>query len=201
MIQLYDLHEVKWIGLSIFTIIFGLKIYLSPDDFVGISMTGAGLVLYALALVIHLSTISQPRVLWDADRGLVSFIRTWTVEVASARILSSVPIGIDLSHSGRKVLQSMYTRFSNSPGAVLVFFITRPVDNSSTRVGYLVRRRGLKLGSGLSQVNNLAKTIATDAMILERSMRAAYPHLPVSSASFQDIMTTTTGGLATHAIV
>jgi hypothetical protein len=201
MIQLYDLHEVKWIGLSLLAIIFGLKVYLSPDDLLGISLTGVGLAMYIVALLIHLSSMSQPQVLWDAGRGIVSIIRPWTVEVASARVLSSVPVGIDLSHSGRKVLQSMYTRFSDNPGAVLVFFINRPVDNCSTKVGYLVRRRGLKLRNGLGQVNNLAKTIATDVMILERSMRAAYPHLPISSASFQDIITTTAGGLETYATV
>jgi len=187
--------------LSIFSIVFGLKIYLSPDDLLGLSLTGAGLTLYTTALFIHLSSTSQPLVLWDADRGVVSIIRSWTVDVACARVLSSVPIGIDLSHSGRKVLQSMYTRFSNCPGGILVFFIIRPVDNNTTRVGYLVRRRGLKIWRSLNQVNNLSKTIVTDAMILERSMRAAYPHLPVESANFQDIITTGTGGLETHALL
>jgi len=201
MIQLNELHDLKWIGLSIFAAIFGLKIYLAPDDLLGIAMSGASLALYSLALFIHLSSTTQPRVLWDAERGIVSIIRHWTVEVSCARVLSSVPIGIDLSHSGRKVLQSMYTRFSNCPGGYLVFFITRPVDNGTTRVGYLVRRGGLKLWKGLSQVNSLSKTVATDIMILERAMRAAYPHLPVENASFQDIITTSTGGLETHAIV
>jgi hypothetical protein len=201
MIQYHDLHDLKWFGLSIFIAVFGLKFYLSPEDVLGIAMTGGGLVLYIISLVIHLSSTSQPQVLWDEGRGIVSIIRTWTVEVACARVLSSVPIGIDLSHSGRKVLQSMYTRFSNCPGGVLVFFINRPLNNNSTRVGYLVRRRELKLWNCLNQVNNLGKTIATDVMILERSMRASYPHLPVENAGFHDILATATGGLETHAIV
>ncbi len=201
MIRLYDIHDLKWIGLSIFATIFSLKIYLAPEDFLGVSMSGAGLGLYLIALFIHLSSTKEPRVLWDAERGIVSIIRQWTLEVSCARVLSSVPIGIDLSHSGRKVLQSMYTRFSNCPGGYLVFFIIRPVDNSTTRVGYLVKRKGLKLWRSQSQINNLSKTIATDLMILERAMRAAYPHLPVEKASFQDIITTGTGGLETHALV
>ncbi|MFW9956661.1 MAG: hypothetical protein ACFFCT_01205 [Candidatus Odinarchaeota archaeon] len=201
MIQLNELHDLKWFGLSIFVAIFGLKLYLVPDDILGIAISGAGLALYSLALFIHLSSKTQPRVLWDEERGIVSIIRQWTIEVTCARVLSSVPIGIDLSHSGRKVLQSMYTRFSNCPGGYLVFFIIRPVDNRTTRVGYLVRRSGLKLWKGLSQVNSLSNKVVTDIMILERAMRAAYPHLPVENASFQDIIATCTGGLETHAVI
>jgi hypothetical protein len=201
MIRLYEIQDLKWIGLSIFAAIFGLKIYLAPEDLLGVSMSGAGLILYSIALFIHLSATTEPQVLWDAERSIVSIIRRWTVEVSCARVLSSVPIGIDLSYSGRKVLQSMYTRFSNCPGGHVVFFIIRPVDNNTTRIGYLVRRRGLKFWRNLSQINNLSKTIVTDVMILERAMRAAYPHLPVENASFQDIITTATGGLETHALV
>lgn len=200
MMKLYDYHDLKWIGLSIFAAIFGLKVYLAPEDIVGISMSGIGLGLYSIALFIHLSSKRVPQVLWEAERGIVSIIRHWTVEVSCARVLSSVPIGIDLSHSGRKVLQSMYTRFSNCPGGYVVFFIIRPVDDRTTKVGYLVKRRGLKLWRSLNQITNLSKTIATDVMILERAMRAAYPHLPVENASFQDIITTGTGGLETHAL-
>ncbi len=199
--QLHAFHELKLIGLTILAVIFVLKVYLAPGDSVGIIMTGAGLAAYVAALVIHLSSSSIPRVLWDAKLGAVAIIRSWTVEVASAKILSSVPIGIDLSHSGRKVLQSMYTRFLDKPGGTLVFFITRPMGNQSTRVGYLVRRRRLRLWNSLGPVNNLGKMITADCMILERSMRAAYPHLPVVDASFADIITTAAGGLETHVVV
>ena len=201
MMQLHAFHELKLVGLTILTVIFVLKIYLAPGDLVGIITAGAGLAAYIAALVIHLSSSSSPRVLWDAKHGAVAIIRSWTVEVASAKILSSVPIGIDLSHSGRKVLQSMYTRFLDKPGGTLVFFITRPIGDQSTRVGYLVRRRGLRLWNSLGQVDNLAKIISADCMILERSMRAAYPHLPVVNASFADIITSTAGGLETHVAV
>jgi hypothetical protein len=201
MIRLHDLHDLKWIALSIFAIVFGLKVYLSPEDLPGVAWTGAGLSLYVIALIIHLSSTSQTRVLWDEGQGIASIIRAWTVEVACAKVLSSVPIGIDLSHSGRKVLQSMYTRFSNCPGGILVFFINRPLNNDATRVGYLVKRRELKLWNGLNQANSLRKTIAADVMILERSMRAAYPHLPVESATLHDVIAAETGGLETHALV
>jgi hypothetical protein len=164
-------------------------------------MAGTGLAAYVAALVIHLSSSSRPQVLWDAKRCAMVVIRSWTVEVASAKILSSVPIGIDLSHSGRKVLQSMYTRFLDKPGGTLVFFITRPMGNQSTRVGYLVRRRELRLRSSLGQVDDLAKTVTADCMILERSMRAAYPHLPVVDACFADIITSVAGGLETHVVI
>ena len=201
MMRVQAFHELKLIGLTILTVIFVLKIYLASGDLVGIAMAGAGLAAYVAALVIHLSSSSRPRVLWDAKHCAVAIIRSWTVEVASAKILSSVPIGIDLSHSGRKVLQSMYTRFLDKPGGTLVFFITRPMGNQSTRVGYLVRRRELRLRSSSGQVDNLAKMIAADCMILERSMRAAYPHLPVIDASFVDIITSAAGGLENHVVV
>lgn len=200
MIRLYDISELKWIGLSVFLAVFAIKVYLAPHDFEGIAFVGIGLAAYTIALAIQQSTVSTPLILWNEERSMLSIIRSWTLEVASARILSSVPIGIDLSHSGRKVLQSMYTRFSIVPGATLVFFITRPMADKSTRVGYLVRRKTLKLWNNRKQVDSLAKLLATDAMILESSMRAAYPHLPVVIADFIDILKTGTGGIETHVL-
>ncbi|MBE0525916.1 MAG: hypothetical protein IH631_03175, partial [Candidatus Thorarchaeota archaeon] len=177
-----------------------LKFYLSPTDLLGLVITGVATGVFGLSLVLLLTNSSQPEVYWDKDRNLVTILRSWTVEVCSARILSSVPIGIDLSHSGEKVLQAMHTRFKNKTGGTLVFFIIRPKGNESTKIGFLVRRRGLRLWNGISSVDRLVKQLVADSMILESSMRSAYPHLPVEIASFEEVLKTTAGGIVIHAI-
>ena len=198
--KLHDIPELKWMVLSVFITTLIIKIYLAPTDILGLGIAGAALVVIVISLVLTLTDKTHAKIYWDENRGLAAILRPWTVEVSSGRLLASVPIGIDLSHSGKKVLQSMYSRFSNEEGGSIVFFITRPIGNETTKVGYLVRRRGLRLGNGIKTVDSLAKKLVTDTMILERSMRAAYPHLPVEEASFDDILKATTGGIETHAI-
>jgi len=198
--RLHDMPELKWITLSIVVTTLILKIYLTPTDFLGLIIAGAAVSVFSISLIMLLTNLPEPEVFWDKERNLVAILRPWTVEVCTARLLSSVPIGIDLSHSGRKVLQSMYTRFLNKAGGTVVFFITRPRDNRSTKIGFLVRRRGLRLWNGMQTIDRLVKQLVADAMILESSMRSAYPHLPVEHASFDDIIKTTSGGIETHAV-
>ncbi|MHA1135884.1 MAG: hypothetical protein ACTSSE_05300 [Candidatus Thorarchaeota archaeon] len=198
--RLHDTPEVKWMALCVFAITLLLKFYLSPTDVLGLAITGAAVGVFGLSLVLLFTNQLQPEVYWDKDRNLVTILRVWTVEVCSARLLSSVPIGIDLSHSGKKVLQAMHTRFKNKTGGTLVFFIIRPKGNESTKIGFLVRRRGLRLWNGIQTANRLVKQLVADTLILESSMRSAYPHLPVQIASFEDIVKTTAGGIETHAI-
>ena len=186
--------------LSVFISVLMLQVFLNPTDILGLGISGAAAGVFGLCLVLLLTNMPKPDVFWDESRNLAAILRPWTVEVCSARLLSSVPIGIDLSYSGNKVLQSMYTRFSDKAGGTLVFFITRPIGNQSTKIGFLVRRRGLRLWNGVQRVDILAKKLAADTLILERSMRSAYPHLPVEPATFEDILKVTTGGLETHAI-
>ena len=198
--RLHDVPEAKWMALSIFLVNLMLRFYYAPTDLLGLAISGAATGIFVLSLILLLTNMPKPDVFWDKDRGIAAILRPWTVEVSSARLLSSVPIGIDLSHSAKKVLQSMYTRFSNEAGGALVFFITRPMGNQTTKIGILVRRRGLRLWNGLFVIDRLAKKLLADTLILERSMRAAYPHLPVETASFEDILKATSGGLETHAI-
>ena len=198
--RLHDMPELKWMALSVFMLTLLLKFYLSPTDILGLAITGAAAGIFGISLVLLFTNKSQPEVFWDKDRNLVTILRPWTVEVCSARLLSSVPIGIDLSHSGKKVLQAMHTRFKNKTGGTIVFFIIRPKVNESTKVGFLVRRRGLRLWNGIQGANRLVKQLVTDTLILESSMRSAYPHLPVEIADIEDILKTTTGGIETHAI-
>jgi hypothetical protein len=192
--------ELKWMALSVFIVTLLLKFYLSPTDMFGLAITGASVGIFSLSIVLLFTNAIKPEVFWDKDRNLVSILRAWTVEVCSARLLSSVPIGIDLSYSGKKVLQSMHTRFKNKTGGTLVFFIIRPKGNASTKIGFLVRRRGLRLWNGFQMVDRLSKQLVADTLILESSMRSAYPHLPVEVASFEDVLKTTAGGIETHAI-
>ncbi len=199
--KLHDTPELKWMVLIVFVCALLIKFYLSPANTLELAIMGAAVGAIVLALILTQSNLPKSSVYWDESRGLAAIFHPWTVEVSSARLLASVPIGIDLSHSGKKVLQSMYSRFSNETGGTIVFFITRPMGNQSTKIGFLVRRRGLRLWNGFRTIDSLAKKLVTDTMILERSMRAAYPHLPVEEAGFDDILKATAGGLETHALV
>jgi len=189
--------QIKWLILSIFTTTLLLKIWLSPNDLVGLSLIGAGLLIYVSFMILEHRSGYIPNVIWDEQRGLVAIIRPWRVELCAARLLGSVPLGIDLSHSARKVLQAMHTRFENEEGGTLVFFINRPLGNESTKVGMLVRRSAFRLPNTRSKIEQLSKLMLADVMILESSMRAAYPHLPVEQAGKQDILMVNTGGLVT----
>ena len=188
---------IRWLVLSIFVTTLLLKFWISPNDIAGLSLIGSGVLIYVGVLILEYRSGYTPNVLWDDQQGFVSIIRPWRVELCAARLLGSVPLGIDLSHSANKVLQAMYTRFENEEGGTLVFFINRPVGNESTKVGMLVRRSSLRLPNTKSKLEKLSKLMLADIMILESSMRAAYPHLPVERAERQDILIVNTGGLET----
>ena len=198
--RLHDTPEVKWMVLTVLLVVVFLKFYLTPTDLVGLVISVAAVGVFGIALVMLFTNLPRPDVFWDKERNLAAILRPWTVEVCSARLLASVPIGIDLSHSGTKVLRAMYTRYSSKPEGSVVFFITRPMGNQSTKIGFLVRRRGLRLWNGMQQIERLKKKVIADILILERSMRSSYPHLPVQEAEFEDIIKVTTGGLETYAI-
>lgn len=190
-----EISEIKWLALSLFIIALLLKVWISINDTIGIALIGGGLAIYVYTLILDMRDIERPRVIWDEDRGIAANIHRWRVEVCAARLLGSVPLGIDLSHSARKVLQAMHTRFQNEEGGTLVFFISRPIGDGMTKVGMLVRRSALRFPDTVSKVDNLAKLLQADVMILESAMRAAYPHLPVERAEKQDILTVNTGGI------
>ncbi|MGY5859236.1 MAG: hypothetical protein RTU63_07695 [Candidatus Thorarchaeota archaeon] len=198
--RLHDTPELKWMVLSVLLVVVFLKFYLTPTDLVGLAISGVAVGIFGIALVLLMTNLPRPDVFWNKARNQIAILRPWTVEVCAARLLSSVPIGIDLSHSGAKVIRSMYSRYQVMPGGALVFFITRPIGNQSTKIGFLVRRRSLRLWNGIQMVDRLAKKLAADVLILERTMRSAYPHLPVEDASFEDILKATSGGIETHAI-
>jgi hypothetical protein len=190
--------SLRWLVLSLFATTLLLKIWISPDDLTGLFLIGTGFLIYIIVLLFEYRSGYIPNVLWDELRGFVAIVRPWRVELCAARLLGSVPLGIDLSHSARKVLQAMHTRFENEEGGTLVFFINRPIGNDSTKVGMLVRRSALRLPNTRSKLEQLSKLLLADVMILESSMRAAYPHLPVERAEKEDILILNTGGLETN---
>ena len=189
---------LKWLALSVITTTLLLKIWITPNDLTGLALIGTGLLVYVAVLYLDYRSIYDPNVLWDEQRGFVAIVRPWRVELCAARLLGSVPLGIDLSHSASKVLQAMHTRFQNENGGTLVFFITRPIGNELTKVGMLVRRSALRLPNTRLRLEQLSKLMMADIMILESAMRAAYPHLPVERAEKQDILIVNTGGLQTN---
>ena len=197
--KIFDSPGLKWLVLSVFLVTLLVKIWISLTDIIGISLIGTGVALYVTFLVLDYRSSYDPNVLWDEQRGFIATIRPWKVDVCAARLIGSVPLGIDLSHSARRVLQAMHTRFENEPGGTLVFFITRPIGNELTKVGMLVRRTAIRLPSTRTKIEHLSKQMTADIMILESSMRAAYPHLPVVCAEKQDILAVNTGGLETYA--
>ncbi|MFW9808791.1 MAG: hypothetical protein ACFFE6_05340 [Candidatus Thorarchaeota archaeon] len=190
---------VKLLALSLFATTLLLKIWLSPDDLTSIILIGGGVLVFVLVLFLEYKSSYIPNVLWDEQRRFVAIIRPWRVELCAARLLGSVPIGIDLSHSARKVLQAMHIRFENEEGGTIVFFINRPIRNESTKVGMLIRRSAFRLPNTRIKLEKLSKLMLADIMILESSMRAAYPHLPVEPAEKEDILIANTGGLVTNA--
>jgi len=198
--RLHDTPELKWITLSVLIAVLMLKFYVNPTGLVDLAISGAAVGVFGIALILLQTNLPRPDVFWDKESKLAAILRPWTVEVCSARLLASVPIGIDLSHSGIKVLRAMSTRYSNKAGGTVVFFITRPMGNQTTKIGFLVRRRGLRFWNGMQQIDRLKKNLIADIAILERSMRSSYPHLPVVEAEFEDIVKVATGGLETHAV-
>ena len=189
---------LRWLIVALFTTMLLLKIWISPYDFTGIALIGVGLLIYGFTMYLENRSGYVPTVLWDDEKGLVAIIRPWQIEICAARLLGSVPLGIDLSHSASKVLQAMHTRFENEKGGTLAFFINRPLGVESTKIGMLVRRNALRLPNIQSPLEKLTKLMLADIMILESSMRAAYPHLPVVEAKKQDILMANTGGLETY---
>lgn len=189
---------LKWLALSVITTTLLLKIWITPNDLTGLALIGTGLLVYVAVLYLDYWSSYDPNVLWDEQRGFVAIVRPWRVELCAARLLGSVPLGIDLSHSASKVLQAMHTRFQNENGGTLVFFITRPIGNELTKVGMLVRRSALRLPNTRLRLEQISKLMMADIMILESAMRAAYPHLPVERAEKQDILIVNTGGLQTN---
>ncbi|MDF1541031.1 MAG: hypothetical protein P1Q69_19195 [Candidatus Thorarchaeota archaeon] len=154
-----------------------------------------GMATLLLFLAVYKSSSEIPKVLWDANRGILGVIRSRGVEANALRLIRSVPLGIDLSHSANKVLSAMSIRYQDEPGGFLEFIVHRPLGSSGTKVGFIVSRKGIRLPSGLRRLAILSDKLLEDAFVLEAAMRAAYPHTPIDSAEVEEIEIIRRGGV------
>lgn len=141
-----------------------------------------GLTLLTVAIVIYVKGREKRYVLWNNSTGVLATVTPLTVEVCAARLMTSVPLGIDLSHSAERVLEAMTIRFKEAKRTELRFFVCRPLGRGVTRVGMSVVRQALKTRRVESVIENLSEKVVDDVMILESALRAAYPHMPVARA-------------------
>ncbi|MGY5861549.1 MAG: hypothetical protein RTU09_04180 [Candidatus Thorarchaeota archaeon] len=154
-----------------------------------------GMALLIVALTIYARGREKRYLLWNSSTGVVASVTPFAVEVCAARLMTSVPLGIDLSHSAKRVLEAMTIRFNEDKGTELRFFVCRPLGRGVTRVGMLVVRQALKTRRVKTVVENLSEKVVEDVMTLESALRAAYPHMPVTRAELDDITLANSGGV------
>lgn len=186
---------VLWSVLSSFFLVSLLLLFVS--DSITVQVTGATTmaVLTTISYILILRR-SVPHVFWNLEQGILLVYRSWSVEAHSARMLTSVPLGIDVSYSAKKVMQAMSERFKKSNDCELGFVVYRPLENSPTRVGFMTTRQKLIPFATRKKVQELCDNVFQDAAILESSMRASYPHTPVESGCLDDFRTIMSGGTA-----
>ena len=156
------------------------------------SVIGTGLAIAFVILV--LKRHSAQRVLWHEEDKVLTVIRPWIVEVSTALLLTTVPLGIDLSKSASVVLTSMSTRFSNLKiPAELRFFVARPLRNYPTIIGFMLNRKLPRL-KGTTVAEILRKTILEDREFLNGVMRSVYHHVQVEIASQSNMLLINSGG-------
>lgn len=190
-----EYRELGWMFLGTLTVAWIVRILWMYHVVVEFLYSVAGLISIIAVIWILANSNPAPVIIWDQSAGILALLRKWSIEISSARLMKSVPIGIDLSHSAKKVLQSVYARYSRGSEIEVVFFVARPLGNSLTKVGFLVRRSGLRFWKGTRGLNSLRKQVIMDAALLESAMRAAYPHLSVTRAGLDDMMVAVTGGI------
>lgn len=155
-----------------------------------------GLSILVISVVAYEVQRQHVEVLWNESQGLMVLVRPFTIEVCSARLLTSVPVGLNLKHAARSVLRAMSVRYDEKNGGEVKFFLDRPIDSGATRVGMCVSRSAFKGPSSSWTTKRLADQVVEDVLILEGSMRAAYPHTPIEAASMQDTALIYDGGLS-----
>ncbi|MHA2379618.1 MAG: hypothetical protein ACXADS_10085 [Candidatus Thorarchaeota archaeon] len=187
-----DYDWLKWTVPAAGMTAWVLRIMIDPTTLIESSI-GLGLVLGAL--VAYLLIRSPKTVLWDEGQGIMAILRPWTVEVQAACMLTSVPLGIDLSHSANRVLKAMAERFKKESQCEVRFFVSRPLGNSSTIVGMQVVRRSLRWMNGARMIKKLSEKVFDDVTTLESAMRSSYPHTPVQRAGLNAVQMINSGGI------
>ncbi|MHA1928309.1 MAG: hypothetical protein ACTSV2_06990 [Candidatus Thorarchaeota archaeon] len=157
----------------------------------------AGILSVLFLIWVLKGTRSGSRVLWNDTDGVLGVIRPLTVEVSVAVLFDSIPQGIDLSHNARGVINTMSNRLEDAETERLEFVVCRPLNNSPTRVGFIVERVGLRISGTSRKIGVLTDLVREDALILESAMRSSYPHTPIIKAGLQDMILLKSGGIDT----
>ncbi|MFW9861185.1 MAG: hypothetical protein ACFFEX_09810 [Candidatus Thorarchaeota archaeon] len=196
----FERWEIRWIGLGTLILAALLGLWVSWGNIMGIFLSSIS-ILSALLLALSWRNSQLPIIIWDEQRGVLAILWSFTLEVIAGRLMTSVPIGIDLSHSASKVLRALHARYDGKKNGEVRFFICRPTGDGITRAGMLVARRGIRFIDGIKKASSIADEIVIDAAVLESSMRAAYPHMPIDLAGLDDLLMVTSGGVEPYAQV
>ncbi len=190
----YESSNLQWFLVAALSAAWGLS-FSTQKSMEQLVLSIVGMATTLLFLAVYKNSAEIPKVLWQADRGILGVIRKWSVEASALRLIRSVPLGIDLSHSANKVLSAMSIRYQDEPGGFLEFVVHRPLGNSGTKIGFIVSRKGIRLPNGLNRLEILSEKLLEDAFVLEAAMRAAYPHTPIDSAEVEEIEIIRRGGV------
>lgn len=192
--KLSESPSLQWVAVGALSTAWGLSLSLQ-QSIEGVTVSLVGIATLLLLLYVYRKSDTSIKEYWDSYRSSLAIIRRWHVEVCSLRLIQSVPLGIDLSHSASKVLMAMKTRYLEEADGAVEFVLCRPLGSTRTRVGFMVSRKGYRLPNGIRRMEILADKVAEDAYILESAMRAAYPHTPVTTAGADDIELIRRGGV------
>ncbi len=189
-----DIEWIKWPLSSAVLVAWVSRILLTPIQSIIVESL-LGIILTALVVLVYLFWRRPMKVLWDEATGIMAILRSWTVEVQAGCLLSSVPLGIDVSHSAKKVLKAMSEQFAKENQCELRFFVCRPLGNNSTLAGMQVVRRSLRLMNGANVAKKLSEKVYDDVTTLESAMRSSYPHTPIDRAGLYEMRLVNTGGI------
>jgi len=189
-----DYEWVKWTVPGAVLVAWVMRVLMKPASNI-ILESSIGIALASVVVALFVFWRRPLTVFWDETTGTMAILRTWTVEVQAGCLLSSVPLGIDVSHSARRVLKAMSERFKKESQCEVRFFVCRPLGDSSTLAGIQVVRRSLRLFSGVHMIQRLAEKVFDDVITLESAMRSSYPHTPVERAGLYEMQLVNTGGV------
>ena len=142
--KLSESPSLQCVAVGALSTAWGLSLSLQ-QSMEGIAVSLLGIATLLLLLYVYRKSDTSIKEYWDSSRSSVAIIRRWYVEVCSLRLIQSVPLGIDLSHSASKVLMAMKTRYLEEAGGAVEFVLCRPLGPTRTRVGFMVSRKGYRL--------------------------------------------------------
>jgi hypothetical protein len=189
-----DYEWVKWTIPTAVLAAWSIRIIMDPNGiFILETLVGIGLASLVIALFVFWK---RPiAVFWDEATSILAIRRNWTVEVQAGCLLTSVPLGIDVSHAAKQVLRAVSEQFGKESQCEVRFFVCRPLDDNSTLAGMQVVRRSLRFWNGTYRIKRLAEKVFDDVTTLESAMRSSYPHTPVERAGLYEMQLVNTGGV------